>query len=67
MNKIFKALEMIKESYKRAKIRSCKIRKTSFDQCSLCIHTGGKQKLIQPTSLKDPKLEKLKEVRDLIL
>jgi len=29
------------------------------------LHTGGeKQTLIQPTSLKDPKLVKLKEVRD---
>uniref|UniRef100_A0A8C4HVY7 Parvin, gamma n=1 Tax=Dicentrarchus labrax TaxID=13489 RepID=A0A8C4HVY7_DICLA len=27
----------------------------------VCIHTGEKQKLIQPSSLKDPKLEKLKE------
>lgn len=28
----------------------------------ICIQTGEKRKLIQPTSLKDPKLEKLKEV-----
>lgn len=28
------------------------------------IHTGEKQKLIQPTSLKEPQFEKLKEVRN---